>query len=330
MNSDQKQHSEPCTNNSAGRLFKLGGCAVFVIVLFGFLFLWYLLSLNQAAITALEAKVESKILKAKAEQEALHRRFGSIEESILLKTNELVGRIEANQKSFSEKIGSINWFSFDQIGAVRHARYLLNRAQQALLWSRNTSYAISLLEQTRSFLLSAEDEKFEQAAELISQQIKGLKLVNSDSSGQIHLKLDVISDLIDSLDLVKTEFAMAKSPPTPDDFWDEAWDSLNKYINVRFLPDSIDGVELSNLNDGDLVKLRWRLCLQEIRYSVLSQDQELYQDSLNELSSELIKINFQFEDLAKFQVIVAELSSYDVGPIPSNIELILNLSELDN
>jgi len=330
VNSDQKQHSEPCTNNSAGRLFKLGGCAVFVIVLFGFLFLWYLLSLNQAAITALEAKVESKILKAKAEQEALHRRFGSIEESILLKTNELVGRIEANQKSFSEKIGSINWFSFDQIGAVRHARYLLNRAQQALLWSRNTSYAISLLEQTRSFLLSAEDEKFEQAAELISQQIKGLKLVNSDSSGQIHLKLDVISDLIDSLDLVKTEFAMAKSPPTPDDFWDEAWDSLNKYINVRFLPDSIDGVELSNLNDGDLVKLRWRLCLQEIRYSVLSQDQELYQDSLNELSSELIKINFQFEDLAKFQVIVAELSSYDVGPIPSNIELILNLSELDN
>ncbi len=330
MNSDQKQHSEPCTNNSAGRLFKLGGCAVFVIVLFGFLFLWYLLSLNQAAITALEAKVESKILKAKAEQEALHRRFGSIEESILLKTNELVGRIEANQKSFSEKIGSINWFSFDQIGAVRHARYLLNRAQQALLWSRNTSYAISLLEQTRSFLLSAEDEKFEQAAELISQQIKGLKLVNSDSSGQIHLKLDVISDLIDSLDLVKTEFAMAKSPPTPDDFWDEAWDSLNKYINVRFLPDSIDGVELSNLNDGDLVKLRWRLCLQEIRYSVLSQDQELYQDSLNELSSELIKINFQFEDLAKFQVIVAELSSYDVGPIPSNIELILNLSELEN
>tara|TARA_S200000501_G_scaffold198029_1_gene186336 strand:+ start:241 stop:1233 length:993 start_codon:yes stop_codon:yes gene_type:complete len=330
VNSDQKQHSEPCTNNSAGRLFKLGGCAVFVIVLFGFLFLWYLLSLNQAAITALEAKVESKILKAKAEQEALHRRFGSIEESILLKTNELVGRIEANQKSFSEKIGSINWFSFDQIGAVRHARYLLNRAQQALLWSRNTSYAISLLEQTRSFLLSAEDEKFEQAAELISQQIKGLKLVNSDSSGQIHLKLDVISDLIDSLDLVKTEFAMAKSPPTPDDFWDEAWDSLNKYINVRFLPDSIDGVELSNLNDGDLVKLRWRLCLQEIRYSVLSQDQELYQDSLNELSSELIKINFQFEDLAKFQVIVAELSSYDVGPIPSNIELILNLSELEN
>ena len=330
MNSDQKQHSEPCTNNSAGRLFKLGGCAVFVIVLFGFLFLWYLLSLNQAAITALEAKVESKILKAKAEQEALHRRFGSIEESILLKTNELVGRIEANQKSFSEKIGSINWFSFDQIGAVRHARYLLNRAQQALLWSRNTSYAISLLEQTRSFLLSAEDEKFEQAVELISQQIEGLQLLNSESSDQIHLKLDIISDLIDSLDLVKTEFAMAKSPPTPDDFWDEAWDSLNKYINVRFLPDSIDGVELSNLNDGDSVKLRWRLCLQEIRYSVLSQDQELYQGLLDKLSNELIKISFQFEDRVTFQLIVAELRSYDVGPIPSNIELILNLPELEN
>ena len=330
MNSDQKQHPEPSTNNPPGRAYNLSVGVVLVITLFGVLFLWHLLSQNQAAITELEARIESSILKERAKQEAFHTRLGLIEESILLKTNELVVRIEANQKSFSEKIGSINWFSFDQIGAVRHARYLLNRAQQALLWSRNTSYAISLLEQTRRFLLSAEDKKFEQAAELISQQIEGLKLVNSDSSGQIHLKLDVISDLIDSLDLVKTEFAIEKSPPTPDDFWDEAWDSLNKYINVRLLPDSIDGVELSNLNDGDLVKLRWRLCLQEIRYSVLSQDQELYQGLLNALSRELIKINFQFEDRATFQLIVAELRSYDVGPIPSNIELILNLPELEN
>jgi len=327
---DQKQYSEPSTSNPASQVFTLGVGAVLVILLFGVLFLSYLLNQNQAAITELEAKIESSNLKEKEMQDQLDKRFGLIEESIRLETNELTVRIDANQKSFSEKIGSINWFSFDQIGAVRHARYLLNRAQQALLWSRNTSYAISLLEQTRRFLLSAEDKKFEEAAELISQQIEGLKQVNSDSSGQIHLKLDVISDLMDSLDLVKIEFAIAKSPPTPDDFWDEAWDSLNKYINVRLLPDSIDGVELSNLNDEDLVKLRWRICLQEIRYSVLSQDQELYQGLLNELSSELVKINFQFEDRAMFQLIVAELRSYDVGPIPSNIELILDLPELEN
>ena len=63
---------------------------------------------------------------------------------------------------------------------------------------------------------------------------------------------------------------------------------------------------------------------------MLSQDQELYQGLLDKLSNELIKISFQFEDRVTFQLIVAELRSYDVGPIPSNIELILNLPELEN
>ena len=72
------------------------------------------------------------------------------------------------------------------------------------------SYAISLLEQTRSFLLSAEEEKYQKAVGLISQQINGLKLIKSDSSGEIHHKLDVIGGLIDSLDIVKTEFSTTK------------------------------------------------------------------------------------------------------------------------
>ena len=262
-------------------------------------------------------------------RERLDKRFGLIEESIRLETNDLAVRIDANQKSFSEKIGSINWFSFDQIGAVRHARYLLNRAEQALLWSRNTSYATSLLEQTRSFLLSAEEEKYQKAAGLISQQINELKLVKSDSSGQIHHKLDVIGGLIGSLDLVKTEFSTTKKTAIPDGFWDEALDSLNKYINMRLLPDSIDSVELSHKSDGDLVKLRWKLSLQEIRYSVLSQDQDLYQNLLKQLKNGLMEINFHYEERERLLSIIAELSSYDVGPIPSNIELILNLPEFE-
>ena len=279
MKGDQKQYSEPITSNPAGRVFTLGVGAVLVIVVLGVLFLSYLLNKNQAAITELEATIESNIIKEKEMQERLDKRFGLIEESIRLETNDLAVRIDANQKSFSEKIGSINWFSFDQIGAVRHARYLLNRAEQALLWSRNTSYAISLLEQTRSFLLSAEEEKYQKAVGLISQQINGLKLVKSDSNGQIHYKLDVIGGLIGSLDLVKTKFSTTKKTAIPRGFWDEALDSLNKYINMRLVPDSIDSVELSHKSDGDLVKLRWKLSLQEIRYSVLSQDQGLYQNS---------------------------------------------------
>ena len=329
MTGDQKQHSEPISSNPAGRVFTSGVGAVLVIVVLGVLFLSYLLNQNQAAITELEEKIESNVLKEKEMQEQLDKRFGLIEESIRLETNDLAVRIDANQKSFSEKIGSINWFSFDQIGAVRHARYLLNRAEQALLWSRNTRYAISLLEQTRSFLLSAEEEKYQKAAGLISQQINELKLVKSDSSGQIHHKLDVIGGLIGSLDLVKTKFSTTKKSAIPDGFWDRALDSLNKYINMRLVPDSIDSVELSHESDGDLVKLRWKLRLQEIRYSVLSQDQGLYQNLLKQFKNGLIEINFHYEERERLLSIIAELSSYDVGPIPSNIELILNLPEFE-
>lgn len=329
MKGDQKQYSEPITSNPAGRVFTLGVGAVLVIVVLGVLFLSYLLNQNQAAIAELEAKIESNILKEKEMQERLDKRFGLIEESIRLETNDLGVRIDANQKSFSEKIGSINWFSFDQIGAVRHARYLLNRAEQALLWSRNARYAISLLEQTRSFLISAEEEKYQKAVGLISQQINELKLVKSDSSGQIHHKLDVIGSLIGSLDLVKTEFSTTKKSAIPGGFWDQALDSLNKYINMRLVPDSIDSVELSHKSDGDLVKLRWKLSLQEIRYAVLSQDQGLYQNLLKQFKNGLIEINFHYEERERLLSIIAELSSYDVGPIPSNIELILNLPEFE-
>ena len=329
MKGDQKQYSEPITSSPAGRVFTLGVGAVLVVVVLGVLFLSYLLNQNQAAITELEAKIERNILKEKEMQERLDNRFDLIEESIRLETNDLGVRIDANQKSFSEKIGSINWFSFDQIGAVRHARYLLNRAEQALLWSRNTRYAISLLEQTRSFLLSAEEEKYQKAAGLISQQINELKLVKSDGSGQIHHKLDVIGGLIGSLDLVKTKFSTTKKSAIPDGFWDQALDSLNKYINMRLVPDSIDSVELSHKSDGDLVKLRWKLSLQEIRYSVLSQDQGLYQNLLKQFKNGLIEINFHYEERERLLSIIAELSSYDVGPIPSNIELILNLPEFE-
>ena len=329
MKGDQKQYSEPITSDPADRVFTLGVGAVLVILLFGVLFLSYLLNQNQAAITELEAKIESSILKEKKMQEQLDKRFGLIEESIRLETNDLAVRIDANQKSFSEKIGSINWFSFDQIGAVRHTRYLLHRAEEALLWSRNTSYAISLLEQTRSFLLSAEEEKYQKAVGLISQQINGLKLVKSDSNGQIYHKLDVIGGLIGSLDLVKTEFSTTKKAAIPDGFWDEALDSLNKYINMRLVPDSFNSVELSHKSDGDLVKLRWKLSLQEIRYSVSSQDQDLYQNLLNQFKNGLIEINFQYEERERLLLIIAQLSSYDVGPIPSNIELILNLPEFE-
>ena len=101
MKGDQKQYSEPITSNPAGRVFTLGVWAVFVILLFGVLFLSYLLNENQAAITELEAKIESSILKEKKMQEQLDKRFGLIEESIRLETNDLTVRIDANQKSFS-------------------------------------------------------------------------------------------------------------------------------------------------------------------------------------------------------------------------------------
>ena len=86
MKGDQKQYSEPITGNPASRVFALGVGAVLVILLLGVLFLSYLLNKNQAAITELEAKIESNILKEKEMQERLDKRFGLKEESIRLET----------------------------------------------------------------------------------------------------------------------------------------------------------------------------------------------------------------------------------------------------
>ena len=61
---------------------------------------------------------------------------------------------------------------------------------------------------------------------------------------------------------------------------------------MRLIPDSINSIELSRKSDGDLVKLRWKLSLQEIRYSVLSQDQDLYQNLLKQLKNGLMEIIF--------------------------------------
>ena len=71
MKGDQKQYSEPITSNPAGRVFTLGVGAVLVIVVLGVLFLSYLLNKNQAAITELEATIESIIIKEKEMQESI-------------------------------------------------------------------------------------------------------------------------------------------------------------------------------------------------------------------------------------------------------------------
>ena len=71
MKGDQKQYSESITSNPAGRVFALGVGAVLVILSLGVLFLSYLLNQNQAAITELEAKIESNILKEREMQEQL-------------------------------------------------------------------------------------------------------------------------------------------------------------------------------------------------------------------------------------------------------------------
>jgi len=42
-----------------------------------------------------------------------------------------------------------------------------------------------------------------------------------------------------------------------------------------------------------------------------------------------MEINFHYEERERLLAIIAELSSYSVGPIPSNIELILNLPEFE-
>ena len=47
------------------------------------------------------------------------------------------------------------------------------------------------------------------------------------------------------------------------------------------------------------------------------------------LKNGLMEINFHYEERERLLSIIAELSSYDVGPIPSNIELILNLPEFE-
>ena len=58
-------------------------------------------------------------------------------------------------------------------------------------------------------------------------------------------------------------------------------------------------------------------------------DQDLYQNLLKQLKNGLMEINFHYEERERLLSIIAELSSYDVGPIPSNIELILNLPEFE-
>ena len=62
---------------------------------------------------------------------------------------------------------------------------------------------------------------------------------------------------------------------------------------------------------------------------MLSQDQGLYQNLLKQFKNGLIEINFDYEERERLLSIISELISYDVGPIPSNIELILNLPEFE-
>ena len=74
-----------------------------------------------------------------------------------------------------------------------------------------------------------------------------------------------------------------------------------------------------NAIDVRLLKIEWKLYVQEMRLTVLNQDQHLYLELVKRFENDIVKIKPAIPALGVFKTKIEELRKYDVSPLSSDI-----------
>jgi len=277
----------------------------------------------QAEVSNLNKSVESRLAEDRKLTVSLKERLFSIDETLASRISELEGRIEAGENRLGDKINELGRGSPGIKESLKHVQFLLAEAQTALHWHRDKDYAVRVLENANKLMETEKLVKYQVLRDLISAEVLKLELAKVDRFSSLFAELEELIDLIDGLEVLNKKSPERDGVEEYDGYWDEFKGVFDQLVLIRSISGSADRFDLSNEIDVALLKLEWKLYVQEMRLAILNQDQYSYKDSLKRFKSAIRKVEPRIGNFSLFQAKLLEIGLRNVSPLSLDIEEIL-------
>ena len=278
----------------------------------------------EVKIANLALKIEEKLLEDEISIAGLHDKIVAIEDGITSRISTLEGEIEADKRRFNQKMGQIDWLSFEKIDSLNHVQRFITRSYQVLHGYRDKDHAILLLKTAKEILESVEIEGSQNLIERISvqeQELENLEVVNSQL---IYRDLGALSALVDGWQPIKKKFSPNSAPSDTESVWEEILQALDRLFVVRVDQSSTKRLILSDEIDVSLLKVEWKLHLQEMRFAIANEDQVAYRESLRAFEKAIGKAKLDIVDINSFQTLIKQLAEYEIGALDFDLDAILD------
>ena len=278
----------------------------------------------EVKIANLALKIEEKLLEDEISIAGLHDKIVVIEDGITSRISNLEGEIEADKRRFNQKMGQVDWLSFEKIDSLNHVQRFITRSYQVLHGYRDKDHAILLLKTAKEVLESVEIEGSQNLIERISvqeQELENLEVVNSQL---IYRDLGALSALVDGWQPIKKKFSPNSAPSDTESVWEEILQALDRLFVVRVDQSSTKRLILSDEIDVSLLKVEWKLHLQEMRFAIANEDQVAYRESLRAFEKAIGKAKLDIVDINSFQTLIKQLAEYEIGALDFDLDAILD------
>jgi len=277
----------------------------------------------QAEAFNLNKNLESRLAEDRKLIVSVKERIFSIDETLASRILTLEGRIEAGEDRLDDKINELDRGSPGIKEPPKHVQFLLTEALAALRWHRDKEHAVRVLENANKLMETEKLVKYEVLSDLISDEVLKLEIVKVDSFSSLFVELEELTDLIDGLAVSSKKSQEPEAKEEYDGYWDEFKGAFDQLVLIRSISLPADRFDLSNEIDVALLKLEWKLYVQEMRLAILNQDQYSYQDSVKRFENAVRKVKPRMANFGLFQAKIQAIGLRNVSPISSDIEEIL-------
>ena len=264
--------------------------------------------------------IETRFSKEEKSIDGINARIFSIEESLLSRISQLEGRVETGEDRLEVKIGELDSASVGAGASHKHIQFLLMEAQRALYWYRDIDHAVRLLRDVERLMGTKALGEYRTYQDTISDQVLQLESSEVHEFSELFVKLNDLADLVDGLEVLSKESLDQNRVEEYDGYWDEFKGALDQLVRIRAVSRETDRFNLMNAIDLRLLKLEWKLYVQEMRLTVLNQDQHLYLELVKRFENDIVKIKPAIPALDVFRTQIEELRKYDVSPLSSDID----------
>ncbi len=232
---------------------------------------------------------------------------------------EIDGKLKKLALSYDKSIEILNKYSgVSNMQSLTQIREYVSVSRSSLMWSNNVSEAIIFLSAAYRLANSINDPDFSHLAGLINGRIGILKGLRLEVSGDFYSQVAYLDTVFSAMnfdnisDRAKSSNMGGALGDDSNSFWENFWFQLQKKFHdfVRIDHDDCPNLRLLTVEEKDFVRQMVHLHTLSLRLSWAIHDKDMYQSSLNKISSLANRYFSHDENYKKFNNLIVDLSKF--------------------